>query len=557
MGRRLFVPAAFLCSGLAIAVSQSAIRLVDISKSSGVDGEIHSGSPERNWIPEANGTGVAWLDFDNDGLMDLLVLNGARMDVFLTIKNGRTPSANPAGLFLYRNLGSRRFENVTRKAGLTNPYWATGANAADFNNDGFVDILVTTIGRDLLFKNNGNGTFTELAKQAGLTQEMHWHTGSSFGDYDGDGLLDLYIAGYVALDALPFSGMPPTCLYRGLPGFCGPLNLKGDVDILYRNKGDGTFVDITERAQVTDRKRYHGFGVVFHDFNGDGRPDIFVANDSDPNYLYLNRGDGTFRETALSSGVGFNDNGQTMANMGIALGDYDNDGLVDVLTTVFSEDYFPLFRQTRPGLYEDISARVGLTTISLPWVGWACGFTDFDNDGWKDLWFANGHVYPKAGMLGTTSYFQPLAVLRNARGKLEIESEGIDSHEQLSHRGGAAADIDNDGRIDLVVVPIDGLPVLLANESSGQNNWIGLQLRDSQHKRDAIGASVKIEACSQTQVGTVFNGGSYLSASDSRLHFGLGACTSVSNVSIRWPNGKEERLRNLQTRQYHSVTQQQ
>lgn len=555
MLRRLFVSAALFCFSIAIALSHSPIRLVDISKSSGIDAEIHSGSPERNWIPEANGTGVAWLDFDNDGLLDLLVLNGASMNVFLAVKNGQTPPPNSAGLFLYRNLGSRRFENVTRRAGLSNPYWATGANAADFNNDGFVDILVTTIGRDLLFKNNGNGTFTEVAKQAGLTQEMRWHTGSSFGDYDGDGFLDLYIAGYVALDALPFSGKPPTCLYRGVPGFCGPLNLKGEVDILYRNRGDGTFVDVTDRAQVTDSKRYHGFSVAFHDFDGDGKLDIFVANDSDPNYLYINRGDGTFRETALASGVGFNDSGQAMANMGIALGDYDNDGLIDVLTTVFSEDYFPLFRQTRPGLYEDVSARAGLTTISLPWVGWACGFTDFDNDGWKDLWLANGHVYPKAGMLGTTSYLQPLAILRNVKGKFQMDSISGDPRRELSHRGGASADIDNDGRIDLVVVPIDGVPLLLANDSPGENNWIGFHLRDGEHKRDALGASVKIEACGQAQTGSVFNGGSYLSAGDPRLHFGLGTCTSVGTVSIRWPNGKVQKIQNPETRRYHSITQ--
>lgn len=515
-----------------------AIHFVDITQSAGITAEIHNGHPDRNWIPEANGNGIAWLDFDNDGLLDLLIVNGADMDVFRKVKQGETPPQRAGGVYLYRNLGNRRFEDVTARAGLANPYWGTGANAADFNNDGLIDILITTIGRDLLYKNNGNGTFTEVSKSAGLTQQMHWHTGSAFGDYDGDGNLDLYIAGYVALDALAFTSKAPICLYRGVPGFCGPMNLKGEPDILYRNNGDGTFTDMTVAAGVADRKLFHGFGVLFHDFNGDGKPDIFVANDSDPNYLYLNQGNGKFREAALESGVGFNDNGQTMANMGIALGDYDNDGLFDILTTVFSEDYFPLFRQTRKGFYEDVSSRTGLATVTIPWVGWACGFTDFDNDGWKDLWLANGHVYPKA------NYFQPLAILRNVEGQFKMVPDAIDKPRKLSHRGGAVADIDNDGKMDLVVLPLDGIPVLLANDSPGEANWIGFQVGT---------ATVRIEACGHTQIGVATNGGGYLSRNDPRIHFGLGACKSVSSVAIQWSNGKTQTLRNVAPNRYHTI----
>ena len=249
---------------------------------------------------------------------------------------------------------------------------------------------------------------------------MHWHTGSAFGDYDNDGNLDLYIAGYVALDALPFKGDPPICSYRGVPGFCGPMGLKGEPDVLYHNNGDGTFTDVTEKAGVADKKLYHGFTVVFHDFNGDNRPDIFVANDSDPNLLYINQGNGTFRESAVESGVGFSEDGNTMANMGVAIGDYDNDGLIDLLTTVFSEDSKPLFRQEKPGMYEDVSSRVGLAILTQRWVSWAAGFTDFDNDGRRELWISNGHVYPNADILPTTSYLQPFVVLENRNGTFKL-----------------------------------------------------------------------------------------------------------------------------------------
>jgi len=521
----------------------------------GVIADLHNGDPARRWIPEANGTGAAWLDYDNDGWMDLLIVNGAGMDVFRRVAAGQTPPAREGGVFLFHNLGNGRFEDVTRKAGLANPYWGTGANTADYNNDGYADILITTIGRDLLYRNNRDGTFTEVSQAAGLSRKMAWHTGSAFGDYDGDGNLDLYVAGYTSLDALKWNEAPPVCLYRGIPGFCGPVGLKGEPDILYRNNGDGTFSDVTQKAGVADKGLYHGFTVVFHDFNGDGKPDIFVANDSDPNYLYLNRGDGTFEESGLISGVAVNADGQTQSNMGVAVGDYDNDGLMDVLTTAFSEDYFPLFRQSQPGFYQEVSARAGLAAITRSWVGWACGFTDFDNDGWKDLWLSNGHVYPNADRLPTSSYLQPFVVLRNAGGRFSVEPEVSDTLRKNSYRGAAVGDFNNDGRMDLILLPLDGPALLIENTTGQKNNWIGLRLRGVRSNRDGVGAAVRVQACGQTWVDTVRNGGGYLSHDDSRLHFGLGDCQQVTRIEVRWPAGARQVIEQQPVNRYLDVSE--
>lgn len=511
------------------------------------------GGPEKRWIPEANGSGAAWLDFDRDGRMDLLIVNGSTLENLREIVAGKVPPARKGSLYLYHNLGNGRFEDVTDRAGLANPYWGAGAAVADFDNDGYPDILIANIGVDLLFRNNGDGTFTEIGRKAGLSRTIAWHTGAAFGDYDGDGRLDLYVAGYVDLGALQLDSSPPVCNYRGIPGFCGPKGLKGERDILYHNDAGGTFTDVTRKAGVEDKNLYHGFTVVFDDFNQDGKIDIFVANDSDPNYLYLNQGNGVFKEAGLSSGVAFNGNGQTQANMGAAAGDFDNNGLLDLLTTTFSEDYFPLFKQQSPGLFEDVSAQVGLATVTLPWVGWACGFADFDNDGYKDLWMANGHVYPNADRLPSTSYLQPIAVFANRAGKFVRAPDASPGERKGSYRGGCAGDFDNDGRIDLLVLPIAGQPLLLQNRTEPLSHWIGFELRGRAGNRDAIGAQVRIEHCGALQLETMRNGGSYISHNDSRIHFGLGSCAKVDRLKIRWPNGRLQVLENLVPDRYVTI----
>jgi hypothetical protein len=542
--------AVLLLFALGSAIPSSPIHFEDVAAQSGIHAQMRCGGPEKKWIPEANGSGAAWLDYDGDGLLDLLIVNGSSMDDLRLIVAGKIPAVRPGSLYLYRNLGNGHFEDVTERAGLRNPYWGTGVAVADINNDGHPDILVTNIGVDLLFRNSGDGTFSEIGREAGLSRKIAWHTGAAFGDYDGDGKLDLYVAGYVDLAVLHFGAPPPLCNYRGIPGFCGPQGLQGEADILYHNEGHAKFADVTEKAGVKDKGLYHGFSVVFGDFNQDGKIDIFVANDSDPNYLYLNRGNGVFEEAGLPSGVAFGGDGRTQSNMGVAVGDIDNDGLVDLMTTTFSEDYFPLFKQQSPGFFEDVSAQVGLANATLPWVGWACGFTDLDNDGHKDLWMANGHVYPKADMLASTSYLQPLAVFANREGKFVRVPEALEGGRKGSYRGGCAGDFNNDGKIDLLMLPIAGAPLLLENKTESRFHWLGIALHGRAGNPNGIGAQIRIEYCGHTQFEIVRNGGSYLSVDDPRVHFGLGSCSKVGRLSIRWPGGRQQVLENLSADRY-------
>jgi hypothetical protein len=533
--------------------SQDAIHFTEVAQQSGIHAEMRCGGPEKKWIVEANGSGAAWLDYDRDGWMDLLIVNGSTIDDLRQIVAGKLPLAREGSVYLFRNRGEGHFEDVSARAGLSNPYWGTGVATGDFNNDGYTDVLITNIGVDLLFRNNGDGTFTEIGNQMGLSRKIAWHTGAAFGDYDGDGKVDLYVAGYVDLGELSLNDAAPVCNYRGLSGFCGPKGLKGEPDILYHNEGKAGFADVTKKAGVTDSNRYHGFTVVFDDFNQDGKIDIFVANDSDPNYLYLNQGNGAFEESGLPRGVAFSGDGQTQSNMGVAVGDVNNDKLIDLITTTFSEDYFPLFRQESPGHFEEISAQAGLVTVTTPWVGWACGFTDLDNDGNKDLWLANGHVYPKADALGTTSYLQPIAVLANRQGKFARVQNIFETQRKASFRGGCAGDFNNDGRVDLLVLPIAGAPVLLENDTRAQSHWLGLDLHGRPGNRDGIGAQIRLESCGTTQFDIVRNGGSYISGDDPRIHFGLGSCAKVDRLSIHWPDGRQQVLAHPPTDRYLTI----
>ena len=551
----VFLAIVLFASLLVVAESSvNRIHFLDTAAQAGIHAQLVCGSLEKKeWITEANGSGAAWLDYDRDGWMDLLIVNGSTMEHLLGTVSGSAPSTASTGVYLYRNLGNDRFQDVTSKSGLRNPYWGTGANAADYNNDGNTDILVTTIGVDLLFRNNGDGTFSEVGKEAGLSQTFAWHTGSAFGDYDGDSYLDLYVAGYVDIRSLPLTQPAPICKYKTyLRIFCGPMGMKGERDILYRNNGDGTFSEVTRSAGVEDEGRFPGFAAVFQDFNGDGKIDLFVTNDSDPNYLYLNLGNGKFQESALAAGVALNANGSAQSDMGVAVGDYDNDGRVDLLTTTFEDDYNPLFKQGHSGFFEEISYRTRLGTTTFPYLGWGCGFDDLDNDGTKELWLANGHVYPNVDRIPNRSYFQPFLVFRQQAGKF-VQVWSFPAKPEDSYRSAAGGDFNNDGKVDIVLLPISGSPVLLTNQTDTKHSWIGLELRGRRSNRDAIGAQVQVEACGQTQYEWVRNGAGYLSRNDPRLHFGLGGCTKVTQVKVTWPEGTVQVLSDPPVNQYLAV----
>jgi enediyne biosynthesis protein E4 len=528
----VFIAGALLASGVAlVASSEEKLAFTDVAAQAGIHAVMRCGGAEKRWIPEANGSGAAWLDYDNDGLPDLLIVNGGTMPQLREILAGKRPEAARGSVYLFHNLGNGRFEDVTEKAGLSDPYWGTGANAADFDNDGFTDILITNIGVDLLYRNNGNGTFTEVGRQAGLPQNSEWHTGSAFGDFDNDGKLDLFITGYIDLHAMSFAEPAPVCDYFGQHTFCGPIGLPGTRPRLYRNNGNGTFTDVTQSSGIAAAPPAHGVTAVTGDFNGDGKLDIFVANDSDPNLLFLNNGNFKFKEAALDSGLAYNADGRVQSNMGIAAGEFGRSGRLDVLTTTFNKDYFPLFRQNKSGTFEEIAAAAGIATVTSKFLGWACGLTDFSNSANHDFWSANGHVYPT-----DKDYLEPITIFRSMghRASLIYAFPGAPNN---SYRGGATADFDNDGKIDLVILPISGNPVLLRNETLNRNAWLGVTLRGTRSNWDAIGAKVTLEACGQKQFEEERNGGSYISHNDSRIHFGLGSCSKIDRLSVQWPSG--------------------
>jgi hypothetical protein len=516
----------------------------DVAAEAGLNLMNLSGEGANDHILEANGNGAAFFDYDKDGDMDVLVTNGSTLKRY---KNGGDPV-----VALYENVGGV-FRNRTAEAGFRKRGWAFGVCVADYDNDGYADFYVTAYGPNLLFRNNGNGTFEERAVAAGVA-DPHWGTGCAFGDYDRDGDVDLYVANYVAFDE---NTRPRDCAYMGtLKVFCGPKGLTGEVDVLYRNNGDGTFVDVTLQAGVQEPK-YYGFGVVFSDFDNDGWPDIYVANDSVPNLLFKNKRDGTFEEVGLISGTSLNLFGQPQAGMGVAVGDYDANGLFDIYVTNFADDTNTLYQNLGAWTFSDVTARSGAASASRPHVGWGTGFADFDNDGWLDLFVANGHVYPDVDQLkGISRHLQPKELYRNLGNGRFAEISGRlagNLSTPRPSRGAAFGDYDNDGDIDVLVVNSNSRPSLYRNDSSNRNAWIGFRLIGALGNRDAIGARVEIEAGGRTQIGEVRSGGSYLSHNDMRLHFGVGSARRVDRIRIRWPNGKTVALGSMNTGQYVTI----
>jgi hypothetical protein len=527
-------------------VDGAPVVFTDITKTAGLDKFHHvSGAPEKKTILETPGSGVALLDYDGDGWLDIYLLNGS---TFAALQ-GKEPA--PRAMLLHNNHDGT-FSDVTDKAGVGNHRWGFGVAVGDYDNDGWPDIYVTNFGKNRLYHNNYDGTFTDVAEKAGVTLGG-WSTGPTWGDYDHDGQLDLFVPGYVKFDAdhPPFAGQGVAaswCQFRGVSGMCGPRGLPGESDHLFHNNGDGTFTDVSQKAGVSDPQNYYGLASVFIDVDDDGWVDLAVANDSTPRYLYRNRKDGTFEDVSYVSGFALTDAGLAQASMGIATGDYNRDGKVDFCVTVFSDDFNTLYRNDGNDSFSEVTFQAGLGTPTIPFLGWGTGFLDFDNDGLLDLFTANGHVYPWVDERdwGTTWAQRPL-LFRNLDGTKFVEvppATGSGLADVIPARGAAFGDLFNDGHVDVVLNNMDSVPALLRNVVKNDNHWIAFKLTGgSKSPRDAVGTKVFLTAGGVRQRGDVISGGSYGSSSDQRIHFGLGASTTVEKLEIHWPSGKQEEIR--------------
>ena len=528
-------------------VKTGPIVFQDIAKQAGLTTWHHkAGTPEKKLILEAKGPGVCLLDYDHDGWLDIYLVNGSTYDAL----EGK---ATPPHAALFHNNHDGTFTNVANVAGVTNDRWGYGCTVGDYNNDGWPDLYVSNYGENRLYRNNHDGTFTDTAPQAGVTLNM-WSTGATFGDYDGDGNLDLFVGGYIHLDLKnpPVSGSKAVgyafCQYRGVQVMCGPRGLPGEHDHLFHNNGDGTFTDVSKKLGVDDPNGYYALGALFADVNNDGKPDLLVANDSTPNYLYMNKGDGTFEDDSYMSGYALNESGREVANMGIAAGDYRNNGCLDIVNTVFADDYNVLFQNDCKGNFTDVSYQAGIAVSSIPFVGFGDGFLDYDNDGWKDLLIINGHVYPQVDKhpeWGESYAERPLLYHNLKDGKFDLVPavEGTGLAVVTVGRGAAFGDLFNDGKIDVVLNNMDGVPVLLRNVSADHHHWVEMKLIGGpKSPRDAVGATVYLTSGGARQRGDVLSGGSYLSSNDLRVHFGLGDAAKVDQVEIHWPSGAVEKM---------------
>jgi len=528
------------------------VTFTDVTKTAGIN-FINKSSSEKKYIVESMGGGVAMFDFDNDGRLDIYIVNSYTVDASLA-KKPHPPAA------LYHNLGNGKFEDVAAKAGVADPGWAMGVSVADYDNDGYDDLYVTCFGPDKLYHNRGDGTFEDVTAKAGLG-DSRFSTGAAWGDYDRDGDLDLFVTNYVdfKLDDLPQFGKGALCQYRAIPVQCGPRGLPGAGDALYRNNGDGTFTDVSKQAKVDDPKGYYGLGVMWTDFDDDGWPDVFVANDATPNYAYRNNHDGTFTEMGFMLGVAVDENGVEQGSMGVSIGDYDRDGRLDLIVTNFADQYNTIYHKNADGTFTDVSRATKTADVSLPFVGWGVKFFDYDNDGWLDFLVVNGHVYPQVeGAFPGGEYGQRKLFYRNLRdGTFAEIGKSIPAlAARRASRGAAFGDYDEDGDIDVIVNEIDGAPTLLRNDGGSKaGHWISLKLQGTKSNRNAVGARVEIKAGGLTQIDEVHAGSSYISHSDWRLHFGLGASSTVDEITVRWPGGAVEKLTKVKADQVLKIVE--
>ena len=527
-------------------------QLADITASTRIQFQ-HLASPDKKYIVESMSGGVALIDYDRDGWPDIYFTNAPDVDMQLAGKKARSA--------LFHNNRDGTFTDVSAKANVEYPCWANGAVVGDYNNDGWPDLLVTCFGGVVLYRNNGDGTFADVTRSAGLGGDKLWAMGAAFGDYDGDGLQDLFISHYAALDLhdLPAFGAMINCQYFGIKVQCGPAGLKGSPDNLYHNNGDGTFSDVSKATGVDDRAGLLGLTAVWSDLDGDGRLELFVANDGAQNHLYRYDGKGRFTEIGLQAGVGLDENGKALANMGVALGDYLHTGRFGIAITHFSDQYLELFRNDGDLNFTDVSNISRLARATTHVVGWGDAFFDSDNDGWLDLIAVNGHVYPQVdGADIGVKYRQPGQLFLNQRdGTFRDVSDRVGPALKVPRigRGLATGDLFNDGRLEVVIENLEGGPLVLRPEGGPRHHWISFELAGTRSNRQALNARVKVTAGDLVQVDEVRSGGSYLSQSDLRLHFGLGDRGRVDTVLITWPSGATESLANLEADRFYCVSE--
>jgi enediyne biosynthesis protein E4 len=505
---------------------------------------VFGGVDTKKFIIETTGTGVAIFDYDNDGWPDIFVVNGTTLDPL----QGKNPPTN----HLYRNNHDGTFTDVTEKAGLArNSGWGQGVCIGDYDNDGFEDIYVTYYGKNVLYHNNGNGTFSDVSERAGVAGNgKAWGTGCAFVDYDRDGKLDLFVANYVDFDVTtaPGPGERASCMWKGVPVMCGPRGLPWGKNILYRNRGDGTFEDVTKKAKIDQTNGHYAFSVSTLDYDDDGWPDIYVACDSTPSILYHNNHDGTFTDVAVVAGAAFNEDGKEQAGMGSTIGDYNGDGKPDIFKTNFSDDTATLYRNNGDGTFDDVTFAAGLG-LYTKYLGWGTAFVDVDNDGWPDLLLVNGHVYPEVSKQHLGSDYEEPRVLYHNLGNGKFEdisgSSGPGITTARSSRGLVVGDLWNDGRMSAVVSNMNEPLSLLVNQVKNENHWIGIKTVGAKSNRDGIGAKIRVSAGARIRVDEVRSGSSFDSNNDMRVHFGLGKAAKVDWVEIRWPSGLLERFEGL------------
>ncbi len=543
------VPAATAQEGAPAAESYS---FVDVAAEAGIDFQVTT-SAEKRYILESMNGGVALFDFNNDELLDIYFVNAPTVDSSL--------ASEPAPSALYKNLGGMKFVDVAEAAGVAEPGWAFGTCVADVDGDGLRDLYVTTLGQDRLYRNRGDGTFEEIGEKSGIVTEG-WSSGCGFADYDRDGDLDLFVSRYVrvALDDLPAFGKGKFCRFRGMDVQCGPRGLPGSRDYFFRNDGTGRFREVAKEVGVSDPDEYFGLGISWFDDDGDGWLDLFVSNDAGPNFFYRNQKDGTFIEDGFPMGVAVSEDGGEQGCMGVAVGDYLNRGRFDLFVTNFAEEN-NAFYNNEQGFFVDASFRTASAASSLPYVGWGTTFLDHDNDGWLDLVVVNGHVYPQmetAKLGASASYRQRKLFFRNKRdGTFEEIGErlGPAFNEERVSRGLALGDLDNDGRLDMVIGEIHGRPQLLHNRVQSAGNWLLVELEGKGKLTDAIGAVITVRIGDRSMSRLVRSGTSYLSQEDMRQHFGLGDATKADALQVRWPDGSTSSLENVAANQILEVRQ--